>query len=50
MKSSLPDTIQVLTVDEIAAYLRVHQSTIYRLLKGGRLPAFRLMIFSVTIA
>jgi len=32
----------VLTVDELADYLRVHRSTIYRLLKRGALPAFKV--------
>jgi len=35
-------TNPVLTVKEVAAYLRVHQSTIYRLLKSHQLPAFRV--------
>ena len=35
-------TNPVLTVKEVAAYLRVHQSTIYRLLKAHQLPAFRV--------
>jgi excisionase family DNA binding protein len=33
---------QVLTVGEVAKYLRVHQTTIYRLLKTQKLPAFRV--------
>jgi excisionase family DNA binding protein len=32
----------VLTVSELANYLRVHQATIYRLLKMRKLPAFRV--------
>jgi excisionase family DNA binding protein len=32
----------VMTLREVASYLRVSRSTIYRLLKKGRLPAFRL--------
>lgn len=35
-------TGKVLTVREVAAYLRVHSSTIYRLLKKKELPAFRI--------
>jgi excisionase family DNA binding protein len=33
---------QVLTLDDVAEYLRVHPSTIYRLLKKKQLPAFKL--------
>jgi excisionase family DNA binding protein len=32
----------VLTVRELAAYLRVHQATVYRLLREQKLPAFRV--------
>jgi excisionase family DNA binding protein len=32
----------VLTVREVAEYLRVHQATIYRLVKEQKLPAFRV--------
>jgi excisionase family DNA binding protein len=32
----------VLTLEEVASYLRVHPTTIYRLLKKRRLPAFRV--------
>jgi excisionase family DNA binding protein len=31
-----------MTVKELAKYLKVHPSTIYRLLKTGQLPAFRI--------
>jgi excisionase family DNA binding protein len=33
---------KVLTVNELSAYLRVHRSTIYRLLKKGQLPGFKI--------
>jgi len=33
---------RVLTVRELSDYLRVHPSTIYRLLRRNRLPAFRI--------
>jgi excisionase family DNA binding protein len=33
---------KVLTVNELAEYLRVHRSTIYRLLKKGLLPGFKI--------
>jgi excisionase family DNA binding protein len=32
----------VLTLAEVAQFLRVHPSTVYRLLKQGAIPAFRL--------
>jgi excisionase family DNA binding protein len=32
----------VMTVKEVSAYLRVHPSTIYRLLRNGQIPAFRI--------
>jgi excisionase family DNA binding protein len=32
----------VLTVNELCDYLKVHPSTIYRLLKAGQLPAFKI--------
>jgi excisionase family DNA binding protein len=33
---------QILTVRELSDYLRVHPTTVYRLLKGGKLPAFKV--------
>lgn len=36
------DTQELMTVHEVADYLHVHPSTIYRLLKGKKLPAFRV--------
>jgi excisionase family DNA binding protein len=32
----------VMTVQDVSTYLRVHPSTIYRLLKRNELPAFRV--------
>jgi excisionase family DNA binding protein len=34
---------RILTVRELAGYLRVHQTTVYRLLKVKKLPAFRVV-------
>lgn len=42
MKRHLSDTASVLTVKELAEYLKVHPSTIYRLLKRGQLRAFKV--------
>lgn len=32
----------VLTVKDVAAYLQVHQSSIYRLIKRGMIPTFKV--------
>ena len=37
-----PGPIKVMTVREVAAYLSVHPSTIYRLLKRNQIPAFHV--------
>jgi excisionase family DNA binding protein len=42
MTRSLSDIAPVLTVRDLSNYLRVHPSTIYRLLKSGQLPAFKV--------
>lgn len=39
LRSSPP---RVMTVKELSVYLRVHPSTIYKLLHRGELPAFRI--------
>ena len=36
------ENARVLTVTELSEYLRVHRSTIYRLLRRGQLPAFKI--------
>ena len=33
---------RVLTVRELAGYFRIHQATVYRLLREQKLPAFRV--------
>jgi excisionase family DNA binding protein len=37
-----PELPKVMTVQELAIYLRVHPTTIYRLLKQRRIPAFHI--------
>jgi excisionase family DNA binding protein len=32
----------ILTITELSAHLRVHPTTIYRLLREGRIPGFRV--------
>jgi excisionase family DNA binding protein len=34
--------IDIMTLREVSAYLRVHPSTIYRMLKHHQLPAFQV--------
>lgn len=34
--------IQILNVSELSKYLRIHKTTIYRMLREGRLPGFRI--------
>jgi excisionase family DNA binding protein len=36
------DPAAVLTVNDLARYLKVNPSTVYRLLKTGKLPGFRV--------
>jgi len=33
---------EILTIAELSAHLRVHPTTIYRLLREGRIPGFRV--------
>jgi excisionase family DNA binding protein len=33
---------RVLTLDEVAEFLHVHPSTVYRLLRNRRIPAFKI--------
>lgn len=38
--SDFPD--EILTIDEVAAYLKTSKRTVYRLAASGKLPAFKL--------
>ena len=42
MRRSLSNIAPVLTVRDLSNYLKVSPSTIYRLLKTGQLPAFKV--------
>jgi excisionase family DNA binding protein len=42
MRRILSDIAPVLTVRDLSNYLRIHPSTVYRLLKTGQLPSFRV--------
>jgi excisionase family DNA binding protein len=39
---SQPQRTQIMTLAEMAKYLGLHQMTVYRMLKSGRLPGFKL--------
>ncbi len=44
-RTRVPETrpdAKVMTVKEASNYLRIHPSTIYRLIKLGQIPAFRI--------
>jgi excisionase family DNA binding protein len=41
-RSDSPLNTRVMTVTEIAEYLRIHRSTVYRLLKRQAIPGFRV--------
>ena len=36
------EDVRVMTVAELSNYLRIHRSTIYRLVRTGNLPGFRI--------
>jgi excisionase family DNA binding protein len=42
MEGEMAVNVKVLNVNELSDYLRVHRSTIYRLLKKGELPGFKI--------
>ena len=42
MKAQSNTKVQILNVSELSEYLRIHKTTIYRLLREGRLPGFRI--------
>jgi excisionase family DNA binding protein len=42
MKAQSNTKAQILNVSELSEYLRIHKTTIYRMLREGRLPGFRI--------
>jgi len=38
-----PETIQVMTVQEVADYLRLSKDSVYKLVKEGELPAAKIL-------
>jgi excisionase family DNA binding protein len=41
-KDGPPDSSEIMNLRDLADYLKCHPGTVYRLLKGGEIPAFRL--------
>ena len=37
-----PSMAPIMNVKEVAEYLKIHPSTVYKLLRAGDLPAFRI--------
>jgi excisionase family DNA binding protein len=33
---------EILTVKEVADFLKLHQTTVYKMIKSGELPAFKI--------
>jgi excisionase family DNA binding protein len=42
MKAQSNTEVQILNVSELSEYLHIHKTTIYRMLREGRLPGFRI--------
>jgi excisionase family DNA binding protein len=42
MDVTMASAEDILTIAELSAHLRVHPTTIYRLLREGRIPGFRV--------
>lgn len=42
MTTPMPIETPIMNIKECAAYLRVHTSTIYRLVRRGQIPFFRI--------
>jgi excisionase family DNA binding protein len=42
MKAQSNTKVQILNVSELSEYLRIHKTTIYRMLREGKLPGFRI--------
>jgi excisionase family DNA binding protein len=41
-ETKMPAEEEILTISELSTHLRVHPTTIYRLLREGRIPGFRV--------
>jgi len=43
MQNEEPEALQVMTVQEVANYLRLSKDSVYKLVKKGELPAARIL-------
>jgi excisionase family DNA binding protein len=41
-EDAVSDLPPILTTPEVAAWLKMHYTTVYRLVRAGRIPAFRI--------
>jgi len=42
MQEDMQDNVNIMTINEVAAFLKLSKITIYKLIKKGELPAFRV--------
>ncbi len=42
VSASDANPIAILPIKEVASYLRLSSSTVYRMVKGGKIPAFKI--------
>ena len=42
MKTTVPLSSEILTVEEVSEFLRLHPTTIYRMLKRNEIPGFKV--------
>ena len=42
MQEDIQGNVKIMTINEVAAFLKLSKITIYKLIKKGELPAFRL--------
>jgi len=42
MQEDMQGNVKIMTINEVAAFLKLSKITIYKLIKKGELPAFRV--------
>ena len=41
MQEEIKDNVKIMTINDVASFLKLSKITIYKLIKKGELPAFR---------